>query len=184
MTRRTEKATESYEGQDWHAVVEMDEEKRSATRKMSERKKVLAVASGGGHWVQLRRVVPALEAHEVVYVTINPTYCSDVPEARVHIVNDATQWDRLGLIQLAFRILWILLRERPQVVLSTGAAPGCLAIVLGRLMGCRTIWLDSIANVENMSMSGRLVRRFSQLWLTQWPHLAKADGPECAGRVF
>jgi Oligosaccharide biosynthesis protein Alg14 like len=134
--------------------------------------------------VQLRRVIPAFEGHTVIYVTINPAYRSDVPGEPIYIVNDATRWDRLGSLRLALSILWILLRERPDAVISTGAAPGCFAILFGRLLGARTIWLDSIANVEAMSMSGRMVRRFSGLWLTQWPHLAGPEGPECAGRVF
>jgi hypothetical protein len=77
-----------------------------------------------------------------------------------------------------------VLRERPDVVLSTGAAPGFFALLFGRLLGARTIWLDSIANIEELSMSGRMARRHADLWLTQWPHLARPDGPECAGRVF
>ncbi len=146
--------------------------------------RVLAVSSGGGHWVQLRRLVPAFDGHEVVYVTINPTDRKDVPNARVHIVSDCTRWDRLGAARLALQILWVLMRERPHAVVSTGAAPGCFAIIFGRLLGARTVWLDSIANVERMSMSGAMVRRYSQLWLTQWPHLAEADGPEFAGTVL
>ena len=39
----------------------------------------MAVASGGGHWVQLQRVMPAFEDHDVTFVTINPTYKTDVP---------------------------------------------------------------------------------------------------------
>jgi len=146
--------------------------------------KVLAVASGGGHWVQLRRAVPAFAGHEVVWVTIAESYRADVPGERVHVVNDATRWDRWGSLRLALRIGWILVRERPDVVISTGAAPGCFAIILGRFVRARTIWLDSIANIDRMSMSGELVRRWSQLWLTQWPHLARPGGPEYAGRVF
>jgi hypothetical protein len=132
----------------------------------------------------MRRVIPALEGHEVVYLTINPTYRADVPEAKVHVVNDATRWDRIGSLRMALRILWVVLRERPDVVLSTGAAPGFFALLFGRLLGARTIWLDSIANIEELSMSGRMARRHADLWLTQWPHLARPDGPECAGRVF
>jgi hypothetical protein len=134
--------------------------------------------------VQLRRAVAAFEGRPVVYVTIHPAYRSDVPGAKLYVVNDATRWDRLGSLLLAARILWILLKERPVAVISTGAAPGCFAVILGRLLGARTIWLDSIANVDDMSMSGKLARRYSQLWLTQWPHLAREGGPEYAGKVF
>lgn len=146
--------------------------------------RILAVASGGGHWVQLLRTAPALEGHDVVYVTTHANDRRDVPGRCVHVVNDATRWNRWGSFVLALRIAWILLRERPDAVFSTGAAPGCLAILFGRLLGARTVWLDSIANSDAVSLSGRLVRRHCDLWLTQWPHLAAPGGPEYAGRVF
>lgn len=152
--------------------------------KPARRRRVLAVASGGGHWVQLRRIVPAFEGHDLRYVTINDSYRADVPDSAVYVVRDSTRWDKLGMLILGLQMLVVMLRVRPHVVVSTGAAPGCLAIILGRAIGARTIWLDSIANVEEVSMSGRLVRRVAGLWLTQWPHLSSADGPEYAGRVF
>jgi hypothetical protein len=73
---------------------------------------------------------------------------------------------------------------RPHVVVSTGAAPGYFALRLGRWFGARTVWIDSIANVEQLSMTGTLVRRFADRWLTQWPHLAQSGGPEFAGAVL
>lgn len=148
------------------------------------RAKVMAVASGGGHWVQLRRVIPAFDGMEVVYVTISDAYRDDVPESRFHAVNDATRWNKLGLLLLAWRLLGIVLRERPDVVFSTGAAPGFLALLFGRMIGARTIWLDSIANAERLSLSGRLAGGVAGLWLTQWEHLASKDGPHFEGRVF
>ena len=159
---------------------------------MSTRRKILAVASGGGHWVQLRRLVPAFSGHEVVYVTIHDVYKTDVPGEKIYIVNDATRWDRIGSLKLALRILWIVLRERPHAVVSTGAAPGCYAIIFASFLGAKTVWLDSVANIEQMSMSGMMVRRYSGLWLTQWEHLSTSaadalpgsDGPEFAGKVF
>jgi hypothetical protein len=61
------------------------------------------------------------------------------------------------------------------VVVSTGAAPGYIAIRLGKLLGARTVWIDSVANVEELSLSGRMVSGRADLCLTQWPHLA--SGP-------
>jgi hypothetical protein len=145
---------------------------------------VLAIASGGGHWVQLLRLRPAFEGARVTYVSVRPAYASDVPGQRFIAINDATRWDKAGLFQMAFRLLWIMLRVRPNVVVSTGAAPGYFAIRLGKVMGARTIWLDSIANVEEMSMTGMLVKDQATLWLTQWPHLARDGGPACHGSVL
>lgn len=147
-------------------------------------KRVLAVASGGGHWVQLVRTLEAFDGLDVAFVTVAEGYRQDVPGRRFYLVNDATRWERLASLRLAFRVLGILRRERPDVVFSTGAAAGCFALIFGRLLGARTIWLDSIANVNRLSLSGRLARPFAELWLTQWPHLARETGPEYAGRVF
>ncbi|MGA8214143.1 MAG: hypothetical protein WB799_11145 [Candidatus Sulfotelmatobacter sp.] len=153
-------------------------------KKTQNRDKVLAVASSGGHWVQLRRVVPAFADSEIVYVTVIESYRSQVPESRFYSVNDATRWNKLALVVLALRLSWIIVKERPSVVISTGAAPGYFAILLGRLFGARTIWIDSMANIEDLSMSGSRVGRYADLWLTQWPHLAKADGPHYGGSVL
>jgi hypothetical protein len=149
-----------------------------------KRRRILAVASGGGHWVQLLRLRPAFEGHDVAFVSVKPDYRSDVAGHRFHCVKDATRWSRIGLAWMALRLLLVLLRERPDVIVSTGAAPGVFAIRMGRWFGARTAWIDSIANVERLSMSGELVGRRADLWLTQWPHLARSEGPVYRGSVL
>jgi hypothetical protein len=146
--------------------------------------KILAVASGGGHWVQLLRLRPAFDGYEVTYVTVNAAYAADVPGHRLRVINDATRWDKLGLLRMALRLLWILMVERPEVIVSTGAAPGYFAIRMGRWFGARAVWIDSMANVEQLSLSGQRVGRFANLWLTQWPHLERPGGPHYAGAVI
>jgi len=150
----------------------------------ARRPKVLAVASGGGHWIQLLRVLGAFEGSDLVFVTVHRDYQQEVPGQRMHVVGDANRWNRLGVAKLAVQMLGVVLRERPDVVFSTGAAPGVFALLFGRLLGARTIWLDSLANVEHLSLSARIARPFAELWLTQWPELARPEGPEYAGRVF
>ena len=146
--------------------------------------KALAVASSGGHWTQLLRVLPAFEGCEVVFVTVLKSYRSEMPQNRFHFVKDANRWNKLGVILLAVQIAWILVRERPDVVVSTGATPGYFALRIGRLFGARTIWIDSITNIEQLSMSGWMVGKHADLWLTQWPHLAKPEGPYYGGGVL
>lgn len=151
---------------------------------MRDRPSILAVSSGGGHWVQLLRATAAFDDLHIQYVTVDPSYREDVPGRPFRTVNDATRWDRVGCAVMALRMLLIVLLLRPDVVVTTGAAPGYFALRFGRWFGARTIWLDSIANVETMSMAGRLARPHADLWLTQWTHLARPDGPECAGAVL
>jgi UDP-N-acetylglucosamine:LPS N-acetylglucosamine transferase len=140
--------------------------------KRSRPQRILAVASSGGHWVQLRRLEPAFEGHDVAYLTTHAGHRADVAPARFHTVADANRGSRAALAASAVKILWVLLRERPDVVVSTGAAPGYLAIRIGKLLGARTLWIDSVANVEELSLSGRMASRRADVCLTQWPDLA------------
>lgn len=151
---------------------------------MLKKKKILAIASGGGHWVQLLRLRPAFEGHDVVYVTVKAGYSTQVPGQRFYAVRDASRWNKLALLLMLVQVSLIMLWERPDVVITTGAAPGVAALRMGKLLRAKTIWLDSIANAEEMSMSGTMVRGFADVWLTQWEHLASEQGPGFKGAVL
>ena len=150
----------------------------------TNRPKVLAIASGGGHWVQLMRLRPAFADAKMTFVTVRPTYQSDVPGEDFRVIPDATRWNKFKLLFMAAKIFWIVATVRPDVVVSTGAAPGYFAIRFGRWLGARTCWLDSIANAEELSLSGQQIRPHASIVLTQWPHVAESSGVEFAGSVL
>lgn len=154
---------------------------------------VMAVASAGGHWVQLLRLRPAWKTCRVTYLTTEPKFRDvvtrlaardeeDVPG--FHVVVEANRWQKLRLIRQLLGIFFVLLRTRPDVVISTGAAPGYFALRIGRFLGARTIWIDSMANAEELSLSGQRIGPHADLWLTQWEHLAQPGGPHYLGSVL
>jgi UDP-N-acetylglucosamine:LPS N-acetylglucosamine transferase len=145
-----------------------------------KKKKVLAVASKGGHFIQLMRLKPVFDRCDTSYVT-NQKRC-DIKN--LTCVVDANRNSKLLLILLFLQVFWVVLIKRPDVVISTGAAPGYFAVLCGKLVGAKTIWLDSIANAEELSLSGQQAGKFADLWLTQWPTLAKENGPRFGGRVL
>lgn len=147
--------------------------------------KVLALSSGGGHWVQLLRLRPAFANCDVVFATVEEGYRANIgPDAEFRLIPDANRWNKLALVRALFGIFQLIWRERPDVVITTGAAPGYFAIRIGNLFGARTIWVDSIANGEELSLSGQKAGPHAALWLTQWAHLAKAEGPHYRGSVL
>lgn len=98
---------------------------------------------------------------------------------------DANRNEKLKLLIQALQVLWLVVKLRPDTIITTGASPGYFAMLFGRLIGCQTIWLDSIANAEELSLSGMKAGRFASIWLTQWPKLAdKEGGPAFKGRVL
>ena len=147
-------------------------------------KRVLAIASGGGHWQQLQLLRPAFAHHDVVFLTTLPGLPEQFDALPAAIVPDCSRDDKVGFLKAIFAIGWQVARHRPHVVISTGALPGVIALAFGRLFGARTIWVDSVANAEEFSMSGRYAKRFAHLWLSQWDHVAKAEGGEYAGAVL
>ena len=144
---------------------------------------VLAVSSPGGHWRQLLQLSDAWKEENVLFVT--PRQC-DLDEAGVNgiTVPDASRSDIRGMLRLAWATLQIVRRHRPSVVISTGAAPGLLTIFFGRMFGARTVWIDSVANVGRVSLSGRIAGRLTDHWLTQWKHLARPAGPVYLGGLL
>lgn len=149
-----------------------------------KQKKVMAVASAGGHWVQLMRMAPAFTHHRVHWLSTAPGLVYKIPCGGFSAVRDASMWDKPGLLLMSVQVLWHVLRLRPDVVITTGAAPGYFAVLYGHILRARTIWVDSIANAEELSLAGRKASRWVDHWLTQWPELARPEGPHHIGAVL
>lgn len=145
--------------------------------------KILAISSSGGHWIQLLRLRKFYSSYSTTYASTDSSLASMV-DGKFYSLRDASMWDKPGLIILALEVVWVLLKVRPNVIVSTGAAAGFFAIVFGKILGSRTIWIDSMANADEMSLAGRKVRKFSDVWLTQWPDLEEVEGPYFKGQVL
>lgn len=145
---------------------------------------VLAVSSGGGHWAQMCRLAPAFAGADVHYATTDPSAADHVGASRLHVFPDANKDTPVRLVMCILRLAWIVLWLRPQVVVSTGAAGGFLAIKLARLIGARTMFIDSIANARELSISARLSLGVADRVLSQWPSVASVTGAEYRGAVI
>lgn len=148
--------------------------------------KVGIVASAGGHLVQLLRLKKSWDGYDVFYVSTVEVVKDKLSQlARVYIVGECNRQHPLQTLKVFWRCLGVVMRERPNVVISTGAAPGFLMCFLGRLSGAKIIWIDSMANVKRLSMSGRMIRPFCHLFLTQWQELQDTTKKiEYAGSVI
>jgi UDP-N-acetylglucosamine:LPS N-acetylglucosamine transferase len=158
--------------------------------------RILAIASGGGHWTQLLRLAPAWRSLDVAYAStkVGGAIGREIGfpnAARSYMLPDANRSRKLGLLWQFSHVVILVLRERPDVIITTGASVGFFALVVGKIFGARTVWIDSVANAEELSMSGKRAGRFADLWLTQWPGLAceqqcpkKRLGPSYRGSVL
>lgn len=147
-------------------------------------RKVLAIASGGGHWEQLMLLRPTLEKYDLHFATTDPKVAKQRGITDAHTLPDCNQNTPIKALLCAFAAIKIILKLRPSIVLSTGAAPGYFCLLAGRLVGARTLWIDSVANGEELSMCGKLSRRTAHECLTQWEHLANGSTVKYRGAVL
>ena len=157
------------------------------------RPRVLALSSTGGHWVQLLRLYPVFDGCELHLATTTGDFRQRVaqmsqargePVPGYHVFTDANRWQKLRLVRQMLEIAALVLRLRPDVIITTGASCGYFALRAGRLVGARGCWLDSIANAQVLSLSGIKSGPYADLWLTQWPELAQDGGPLFKGAVL
>ena len=138
-----------------------------------KKKKIFAVASIGGHWVQLLRIARQMEKdYEVVYLCTHPKCATMVEGQKFYLMEDYSRWDAWKMIPAFFKMMRLVWREKPEAIITTGAAPGLMCLLAGKVLGKKTIWVDSIANVQHLSASGRIALKFASKIYTQWKDLA------------
>ena len=133
---------------------------------------VLAIASIGGHWIELQRLTPLFKEHDVTYISNKDFISNKVGGSKYYKVPDANKDEKINLIRCFCMVFLRIAVLRPGVIITTGAAPGLMGIVVGRIFGAKTIWIDSVANVEKLSLSGRIAVKIADRVYTQWSHLS------------
>ena len=136
--------------------------------------KICAVASAGGHMSQLLKLTNSWQGYETCCVTTTGVVQEKLQKyGKVYVVGECNRKCILKVVVVLMRCINIISHERPDVVISTGSAVGCIMCFLSKLLGVKIVWIDSIANVERISLSGRMVRHIADLFLVQWPELVE-----------
>lgn len=143
---------------------------------MEKLKKVLAVSSIGGHWIQLLRIAKPLEKEFCVeYMCTHLKYATMVEGKQFYKIEDFSRWNAYKILPAFLQDIKLLRKIKPAVVITTGAAPGLICILAAKVCGIKTIWIDSIANVEHLSASGKIAKKIADRVYTQWSDLAEKN---------
>lgn len=150
-----------------------------------ERLRICLAASAGGHLSQLLKLASSWEGYEVFSVTTTEVVRDKLSKfGGVYVVGECNRQHPIRVIKVLLQCIRIVFRERPDVVISTGAAAGCMLCFMGKIFCAKVVWIDSITNVKRISLSGRMVRYVANLFLVQWPELAqKRQNVEYVGEV-
>lgn len=137
--------------------------------------RVALVGSSGGHLTHLLALREYWAPLDRFWVTFDtPDAVSRLGEERTYWCHHPTNRNVPNLIRNTWLALRILLRERPTVIVSSGAAVAVPFFWLGRLFGATTVYIEVIDRIDTGTLTGRLVRPVASGVLIQWPEQAGA----------
>jgi UDP-N-acetylglucosamine transferase subunit ALG13 len=127
--------------------------------------------SRGGHLDVLLRHQEAFLGCRVVWVTQQSARAARLREegAHVHVLGE---WDRTSPCRTASRTIWrslgLMLRHRPQLVVTSGSGIVVPFCTMARAAGARVIFVETSARVRGASTSGRVLSRIAHDVIAQW----------------
>jgi beta-1,4-N-acetylglucosaminyltransferase len=149
----------------------------------SRRPKIALVASIGGHIAELLALREAYSEFDHFYVFNEPTHGPAFEGAPAYAVTHSER--DLRVLTNAVEFWRIFRRERPTAMLSTGAGQAVGAAVAAKVLGMRVVFVDSVAAVDGLSLTGSLMLALTDAFFVQWPHLAHpGDGIYYRGSIF
>jgi beta-1,4-N-acetylglucosaminyltransferase len=138
--------------------------------------KICITCSAGGHLTEAKQLLPALKNHDIFFLTTKRNDTVNLSEKYKTIFITDPGRNPICLIKNIFESFNILKKENPDMILSTGAGISIPSIILGKLSGKKTIFIESICRITHLSLTGKLAYPFSDIFLVQWKQLLKNCG--------
>ena len=147
---------------------------------------VLLVCSSGGHLLQLNALRGAWEGLERAWVSFDKSDVRAVlRDETVYFAHGPTNRSIKNLFRNLAVAIRVLLRTRPAVIVTTGAGVAVPFAWIGRLLGARIVYVESVTRIEEASLSCRLIKPVASRVYVQWPELVPlVAGSRFAGSVF
>ncbi|MFD2079181.1 Oligosaccharide biosynthesis protein Alg14 like [Actinopolymorpha cephalotaxi] len=135
--------------------------------------RLLLVGSSGGHLAQLLALKPWWEGRERTWVTFA------TQDAKARLRDEHVAWAYFpttrnlpNLVRNLVLAVRVITRERPELVVSTGAGVAFPFFLVARLMRIRTVYLEVYDRLDSRTLTGRLCRPLSSLFCVQWEEQA------------
>lgn len=161
-------------------------EKSQMQTKQMKQKKVCLVSSQGGHFLELYDLKPFWQGHDRFWMVCEGPDTKELLkiENKIYWVKQ-TKRNPMSYIKSLIQFIKILKKEKPTLLVTTGANLGAVAVHAAKLLGIKSVFLELTARVENLSLAARLSRPFATHLLVQWEELAqKMKHTEFQGRVI
>lgn len=137
-------------------------------------KKICFAASSGGHLEQILMLQPLMEKYDSFIITEKTTYMTAVENRKMYLLHQTNRkkWNfPVDMLKNAWISLRVFLKERPDVVITTGVMAIIPIGLLAKLFGKKLIYIESVAMVTRPTRTGRLMKHFADQFYVQWPQM-------------
>jgi len=121
----------------------------------------------------------AFEGHDCFYFCYDADTTRRLPDA--HLIPNMAR-NPIEFVKNLFRVYALFRDRRPDCIVSTGAEIAIPVVLVGKLFGCRALYIESGAQVETPSVTGRVLYRLVDRLYVQWPETLDAYGPKAEYR--
>lgn len=136
--------------------------------------KIALVGSSGGHLTHLYMLKSFWEKHERFWVTFDKEDARSLLEGETvypcYFPTNRNLSNLLRNTRLAFRLLK---KEKPDLIISSGAAVAVPFFYLSRLFKAKTIYIEVFDRINTSTMTGRLVYPVTDRFIVQWEEMKK-----------
>ena len=140
--------------------------------KDKKQSKICITCSAGGHLKQAITIARSLD-YEKYLVTYPAPHLKDIKKAIKTYTITHPKRNPILLIQNAIESIKVLIKEKPDLIISTGADVTVCTSLLGKLLGAKLIYIESGGNVFTPSLTGRILYPFADLFIVQWQPMLK-----------
>ncbi|HJA64937.1 MAG TPA: UDP-N-acetylglucosamine--LPS N-acetylglucosamine transferase [Candidatus Mediterraneibacter cottocaccae] len=139
---------------------------------MENEQKVCLVCSSGGHLAHLYLLRPFWEGKERFWVTFDkPDARSVLSGEKVYPCYYPTNRNLFNLVRNTILAVKVLLRERPDLIVSSGAAVAVPFFWIGKILGCSTVFIEVFDRRNSSTLTGRLVYPVADRFIVQWEEM-------------
>lgn len=150
--------------------------------------KICYVASSGGHWEELMCLKELFERYDSFYITESGGQAAESQLYPIYTVPQINRKEKgfvLHFGKIVKEALRIFSKEKPDIVITTGALIAFPFCLIGKIKGAKIIYIESFARICEPSLTGRLCYFFADLFLVQWKELmTKYPKAKYVGGIF
>ena len=134
--------------------------------------KTCLVGSFGGHLFHLYLLKPFWQDKERFWVSFDKENVrSLLEEERMYFCFSPSNRSIKALMINTYRAIKILTTEKPDLIISSGAAPAVPFFWIGKLIGAKTIYLEVYDRIDKPTLSGKLCYPVADRFIVQWEEM-------------